>query len=526
MTIIDFRGGVYSPPVRPRDLWDIREFGSFDPANTAAVNTATGLAAVQGVHDLGGGGLLVPRALGGGSYQMTRSDATDQKKGCFHLFPGVSLYGDNAKITLAGNCNFVTAKTTLGASCIITANTTETTTALTVDTSAGFAVGDDVFVRIGQATYDAVEPDHWLYAQVTAVPDGTHLTLDRPCGYALTVASVPTTSNRSVTKVTEWYQDAYIGGFDFYNPSTGSANAEGGLALVNARNVVVGPLAGYDCGSSLFGAQFTEGVLLHMLTVRRAAAQLAQLSKGKGVYLAECRNITFVNAHMKDVERDCFNIEGRCENITVQNLLFDNGFPGRDINNVAVFKLLYYGKLRVENLMIIGNPTYIADYAAAAGSEFKVGNYNDRATGSVLSGLYCDNVRDSLTIGEATYERIRTWTKRIPLTSSMSSAVTAGPSGLWRTVKVKASTVTGLTSFKLKGAALGVELVSNLVAGSSAYMPNVSAMTLAPNTSLAKEIQVSTGTVAANQYLLVEVEYWEDPTAPTQTSYDSTGLLG
>jgi hypothetical protein len=189
-----------------------------------------------------------------------------------------------------------------------------------------------------------------------------------------------------------------------------------------------------------------------------------------------------------------------------------------------VFNLLFYAKLRVDNFMIIGNPSYIADYTGNPGSDFSIGEFNDRTSGSAPCTLYCENVRDRLIVNDVSYPKIRTWSKRVALTASMSAVAIDGPSGYWRTCKVKGVSTAGLTSLKLKGTAVGIENASAVVNGSSVYLANVGAMTLAPNTSLAKQIVVSTNGSGAGT-LLFEVEYWEDPTAPAQTTYDATGLL-
>jgi hypothetical protein len=342
-------------PSFPSNPVDVRGYGTFATTAAAAVNTATVKAAVAAVYAAGGGDIFIPRGTTG--YQMGRSTVGSSTIGTINLLPGVGITSNGAQLILSENCPIISARSTLSltVTTTITVDTTAATTALTVASSTGFTVGDDVFIRIGQAAYDAAEPDWWLYATVLTIPDSTHITIDRPVGYAATVAPI-INANKSITKVTEFIQNVSIDGLDLVNPMTGSANAEGGLSMTNARDIRVGRLTGIDTGSLISG-QFCENVEVALLSMRRSTAQGGQASKGKGAYLAECRNWHFNSVRMKDIERDCFNIEGRTTGIVIDNLLFDNGFAGRSTTNVPVFKLLYYGVVSVGTLTIISNAT-------------------------------------------------------------------------------------------------------------------------------------------------------------------------
>jgi hypothetical protein len=188
----------------------------------------------------GGGTLHFPR----GTYVITRGTPNVQAAGII-IYSNVEYHFDNATLVLKNNCTILSASSVLGTGVVITADTTAATDTFTVTSSAGFTVGQPVFIKLGQAAYDAGEPDHWLWANVLAIPDSTHVQIDRPCGYTMTVASVSNTTHKTIFPFTRICENwAIIGSVDLVNPMTGSANAENGLRVVLTRNGHVEKISG------------------------------------------------------------------------------------------------------------------------------------------------------------------------------------------------------------------------------------------------------------------------------------------
>jgi hypothetical protein len=510
--IIDKRVAVSMQQDRTYDLGTGR-WGVWSPDATATVNTATGAAAIAAAAAAGGGRVFVPRDPQGRRFKMTRTDVADQKKGCFHLLPGVQLDSDGASIELSGNCAFITARSTFGASTVITADTTATTTSLTVTSSAGFAIGDTVFIRIGQASYDAAEPDHWLYALVTDIPDGTHITLDQPVGYALTVASVADTNQRNISKVAGLLDNLRIGDFDFYAPAYPAANAEAGVQVQWARNLKIGRLSGYNVGAGIIVGQFIDDIVIEDLAVHQSEASNGQTSKGRGINIGECRNIRIGNALLEKCERTFVLAENRTENFRIENLYVKNTWPGRSTTSMAVLFTLQKAAISIGTFRIDGNPSYIHDQGGTTGNTLSIDHAFVRTSGSAHSNLYCDRVMRTLAVDGVTYDTVRTWSKVIPLTPSMSGVVFTLPSGFLKSCRVFSSSVTGIASFALRSSVSTASAHAQLVAGSTVSISNVGSLVLNHNAGPAKSIAISTdGTVVAGAYLVVEVEYFEDVT--------------
>lgn len=498
---------TFSPAGR---LFDVRAYGDFGTTETAATNTATIKAAVAAAYAAGGGNIWMPPSADG--YPVGRSTVGSHLIGAIDLLPGVGLVCDGVRLILEENTAFITCSSILSstATTTITADTTATTTNLTVSSSANFAAGDDVFIRIGTAAYDSVEPDHWLYATVSTIPDSTHITIDRPIGYAATVAGIASATNKSITRVDEWAEGVTITGVDLYNPQV--AKAEYGIRILNARNIHVGTVTGQDPGAGLVCGQFSENVQVDLVDCRQSTKLLSQASLGHGIGLAECRNWHFDTVRLKDCENSFVWVESSCDGIRIDSLYCDNGFPGRSTSNVAIFGIDYYSNLSVGSFVLTGNTTYVGpDTAGQPGSAFTVSEAHLLTSGSGYSNLDLLTVRSMLTLGGATYTRPRTWTKLVPLTLNMSDSAVTGPSGYWQSVRVYASTTTGVTGLYLKSASAGSNLYASLSAGASVVLPNSGSSSQAHNAGTAKTFRLYTdGTVPAGAYLIFEVLYFED----------------
>lgn len=519
------------------NYYDVRDFGTYDSAATATVNTATAKQAIVEAYNAGGGTVVVPRAPAAAYYQMGRSEAAVQTKGCFHLLPGVSLVSNGARIQLNSangapvNCAFVTASSVLSttAATTVTADTTVATTNLTVTSSANFAAGNDVYVRLGQAAYDAAEPEYWFFATVSAIPDATHITLDRPCGYAMSVAATTDVLQRKITRIDQWYENAFIGDFEFLaTTSNPSAIAEFGVSLLYSRNVKIGRITATNPGASIVGGQWTENVDIDVLSVKNSDA-MSSTAHGRGFWVAECRNWHIGTAALKDCQDWFVVAESGAKNITIDDLIIDNAYNGVR-TNAGIITTLYKSQVSIGSLVLRGNLMSTVHEQGGVTSQgtnaLSIDMVVDQTGGATHSNVLTNQVSRSLTVDGVTYNRVRTWTKRIALTASMSSVATTAPSGYARSCRVFASsTMAGLTKFALKAGAETATAHASIVANTSATLANVEQMTLNHNLTTAKSIIISTSGAGAG-FLIVELEYWEDASGTVlQTTYDSTGLL-
>lgn len=517
-------------PSFPSSPVDVRRYGTLTSAafgaatstGTAAANVATIRSAVEAVYAAGGGTVFIPRAAGTRTYQIQRQVEGGQTPGSVSLLAGVNLVSDGAALDQRGNCSHITAAATLGTSTSITADTTTTTTNLTVTSSTGFSAGQEVFIRIGQAAYDAAEPDYWLFAKVASIPDSTHITIDRPVNYALSVAGTPTTNQRKIQVITEAPRDLLIEGLYLYSPDYPTGNTEGGVTVTYGRNVTFRQIRAWNPGAGLC-AQFCDGVTYDTPAVDYSQAQNAQASKGRSFNFAECRNVFVNNTVLADNEKDFIVSEGACENVRFENCVIRNGFPGRDNTHVLLGILgksqLSFGRLYLEGTAVSSFANVVGD----VNSDYSIDDLSIRMTAK--PGVDLAKVQRRLTLDGVLYP-LRTWTKRVALTASTANAATTLPSGFAKSLEIYASTTTGITKVALKSAIETGSVHASLVAAGSMFHPTAGLLSQDHNAGVAKSLVVSTdGTLPANSYLTLEYSYFADQSSVTQTTYGTTGLL-
>lgn len=267
----------------------------------------------------------------------------------------VSVKGENSKLVLLGNSEFIylgreqdrndtTFVSFYGITAgvdyaQVTADTTTTTTALTVNTGdeAAFTAGDLVYVRLGQAAYDSAEPDWFYFAKVVSTASGS-VTLDRPAGYALDVDASTTgdTTSGSATVANV----AGIANVKPFMSVTGTgipANTFVGtvsttsFALVNSGGSAVNATAS-NVGVSLTIqtvarqrriiklTDIPENILIEGLYLQGATSGTPNAEFG--IHMRYARNITFRNISGRDVGPGL--IGGQfAENILIENVSLD-----------------------------------------------------------------------------------------------------------------------------------------------------------------------------------------------------------
>ncbi len=401
-----------------------------------------------------------------GPWTLSRYATNDQGGSIRISQPNITLRSDGATLIMASNAAFIGVRSVTGTRVTITADTVPTDTTLMVVDSSSFTVGQWAFVRLGQAAYDAAEPDFWLWAKVQAIPDSTHVTLDRPVGYAMSVAAIPSVGQRSIAPIPVLVSDVEIAGtWNLINPLTSGSNAESGVSIAYAHNVKVGTIVGSDCGAAVVGGQFVESMTIDAIKATSAIAQNGHPAKGRVFGVSECRGVRVGLIQAENVERSLIVAEGRCESVEVDKVVFKNTFPGRSIAT-AVIGVLGNSRIDVRSLHVMGNGSYLSDNGGTSGTDLRITDaYFYTATRPIMNPsmisrrLYVDGIL---------FTDIRTWKRIIPLRPSMQGVAIAMPSGQLRKVKATASSTTGISTLYLGATStLTNSQSSQLVAGVS-----------------------------------------------------------
>lgn len=316
--------------------------------DTAAIN-----AAVTACAAVGGGTVLVPYTVAG--YVVRRADPASQFGGIRIQAPNVTLLGFGTKLLLGDNCSFVGISSPLNVTnganglpyAVVTADVAVGATTLTIDDLGQFSVGDWLHIELGQASYDAGEPDYWEFAQVLAKSASTGagtLTLDRELARPMVVASTSNAHHRSVQRIITLVEHVTVKGFEFVNDMNEAAghNAEYGAWATICRDIRYEEITGTNTGVTVVGGQYIDGLEARNISCKGTALQ-GTGSKGNVVSLAECRNVVYDGLYGENFEGAMVVIEAGCQNVTFRNLRINNNFhqPAAAITTPATGQATY-----------------------------------------------------------------------------------------------------------------------------------------------------------------------------------------
>lgn len=500
-----------------------------DPAFGSTRDVPQIMAAIAAVVAAGGGTVRVLRK--DGPWTIDRRVVGQQKEGGILIEdPDITLVSDGAVLNLTNNCDFIRVRSGLGTQVTITADTVITDTNLTVTSSATLTVDQWVFLRLGQAAYDAAEPDQWLYAKVLAIPDGTHVTLDRPVGYALSVSATPIVSQRSIAPIAKLAENVAIDGtWNLVNSMAGSAHAEAGVNLQNVMGCRVGTIIGTNPGSGAVVAQFVEGLTVATVKVAAAESQSDIASKGRVVSIAASRGVHLGLVEAENFEQHALYIEARADAVQIDRLNLKNTHPDHSDSATALIATVGNGAVIIDQLHASGRGSYLHSIGTSAGECVIREAYFRTSTRPVISDLSV--VKDRFLVDATSFPVRSTWTTVIPLTASMVAVDVALPAGYLRRTKVYASSLTGLLSVKFASAAVSsVEALSDLVGGQTRELNQGRGFGTGYNGSAAqaKAVRISTDTtVPAGAFLAVDVDYFAtaEATPVTATIPATVGAL-
>lgn len=334
---------------------------------------------------------------------------------------------------------------------------------VTLGTSSVFAIGDNVYIRLGQASYDPGEPAWYLFATITDITtDGTAadtITFDRPLGYALDTDATPNQKNRKIIKMTDLpsnvvFENARLLGGEPSSPS--SVNAEACFFARYTQSAVFKNVFAHNPGAgALF--QFCENTRLEGFYVDNSFRQGGSMAKGRGLGLAECDTFIGENINIQSCESTFIVVEGNCQNIAFRGVKMVNNFAGRATGDSSgLVALLGNADVLFENVHVTGNPAQLiytsgTDYRrSGCMKRWYVGRDFTPQFDSARYWFRVDDVIEDVYMGDwFHFTRKQRFTLVVNLQASQYNKTFKLPNGVYTNITLMVSDKTGLTRINL-----------------------------------------------------------------------------
>lgn len=406
---------------------------------------ANGSAAVQLAVDslwstYRGGTVYIPMNL-----NWPRPNAGSQKG--VLLRPNIRIVGIGNTLTMTDNCAFFSTDfglDSLGAE--INAPLDSSMTNIQVVSSAGFAVGDTVYGRFGTAAYDAFEPAVFGWFIVTAVPNSTHITLNRPCGANMAYAG--SSLNRRLIRVHNLVTNASIEGFNLVSPQSGGAIAEAGIYLQGGWNIKLKDIKATNPGAGLLVAQFCENTLLQNFHMKQNV-NAGNASFGRGISIQESPGTVIRDGTLEGYESAAFICEADNPGLLIENVRINNTY-----SNALRKAFVSLGSTDfIANQISFGGYQHQVYDASQSPGRFKLNNpifdkgtpffmYNEQGVDVVVS-------QGSFTVGDQVFGARKTYTQKLAIPVNGSTAIEL-PKGWLERFDILVTSTTGITEAYLR----------------------------------------------------------------------------
>jgi hypothetical protein len=385
-------------------------------------------------------------------------------------------------------------------------------TQFTVPSTTGLAVGQDVFMLLGQDPYDATQNFTRMFNQITAIA-GSVVTL--AVGLPEAVAAPSSQTSTMNTFATEAQNIEVSGcGFDIVPGQT----ADESITIDLARNVHIHDVVAQLVDTSFIGPHNSENINLENIYIVKAAKGSNQ---GGGITTWGVRNLSIKRLWCGDcIQLVSSESQGRGGNFedlywgASTGAVVGLSFGGNSIKN-HVHRL-------TTNAQSYTYPIQVQDTSEYDSDDIEIPN----VAGAMTGGLHMEDHYGKLLYQGVTYNRQRVITIPFTILPSQSSALWANlPSGFYTSVQFYMSSTTGITFFdmELTSGAAGtgdikaalinggaVDFAGTAQANSSGFFglrPGIMNGTLGPKRGLYN----SDGTVPPNTWGYITITYYPDP---------------
>lgn len=483
---------------------DVKAYGAVGDDSTD--DTTAIYNAEQAVESIGGG-LFFPK----GTYKVTDG---------FYFRGSVSILGEGRHSVLKQyGSSFSTTpvllyyqsptNTTYNASGALSAGDKD----LTFSSVSGLSIGQEVFLQLGEATYDASQPYTAMFNVISNIA-GTTVTFRVPFPEDV---NGTTHYCLSLTRIVENVSVANIG-----LEADSAAQPDQAMYIERCRNVKLSNVWMNHTGA-LINAQ-SENVVFENIYSKRARYYGSYSGSGNVAGGWGFRNFRVQNLFCEDTDHNGLYLEAEGRGATVENMVYGVGSgyassgygiwvggncKGINIKNYhanapAALYSSHRGIIVTENAEVITENVFL--YNASISIGFLKNHQGmlgwDAGTGTMTY-----------------YSKIKQYTVKLNLTDSMSGATKYTlPSGIYKQIKVYVSSLTGVTGFYFyigPSDSYAGDYVSNLVAGTMVDLSSVEALNaLGPdgyypfNNYTAKKFAVATSTVTPSAYLILNIEYY------------------
>ena len=496
-------GGVTSTKVNFGSIPGFYVNVKSDPYNATGDGTTDDTAAIKAAIDnvtTTGGTVYFPA----GTYKVTDG---------IYIRGNVNLVGEGStsRIVQTGT-SFATTTvlfyyqsptaTTLTASGALSAGDTT----LTVNSAAGLTAGQEVFLQLGEAKYDATQPYVSMFNTIASI-DGSNVTFRVPFP-----EDINGTSHNCLT-LTRIVQGVTISNLSIEASAT--ATPDQAMYIERCRNVKVENIMMNHTGG-LINSQ-SENVSFENIYSKRARYYAPYAASGRFINGFGFRNFLIKNVFVEDSDETGIFFEAEGRGASIENFVYNVG-PGRTSSG---YGLLVQGDCKgiyLKNAHF--NAPYSNFYAIRAEEDSEIRTEDVFIYNGTLAEGFLKNHRGMLGYDRATgtmeyYSKIKQYSRKVTLDNSMNTTYTL-PSGLYKQVRAYISDATGLTYFYMMyGSNVSAgEFSSSLVAGTMVDLSTLALTSFGPdasypfNNNLAKQFRLVTSTVTTGAYFVINAEYY------------------